>query len=881
MESFWLVLSLGVVALPIVIGLRSLQRVPAAGMWAVAWTLLWIGGMSAELSIRYPALLILDDVAGPLFATLMLAGALAFTERRRPRWLWAAAVGIVGTRLVATLGGSAELSVAVGSVLEGPLILAAALLLWRSRPESPAKSAERVVAGSLLGLVILGALGWIGWPSGPGAGALLLGAWIGVALLGCVFQLVSILERTRERERRRAEERGVLRRLAGVMARAHDSYSALAEASRELQGLGLFAGFGIYLPDATGESYALLEDPSPPVDPPEGLRRVWRNDAAVQRAMDSTTPVFLEPLPSDDRIGSELRSLGSERAVVAALHYGGEVLGLMVAGLAGAQRLDAEVRRFVQELAEELSLILAALRVQQRVLEHARSLESERLTLQALVEAAPVGILLADGGGRIRLVNRLAAHHLGVDRPEAWLGRPAQDVLFAARAHLQAHFGEQAIAALETASSDPNARIDALELHTQRPEGERVLLVDARPVHGARGQRIGRVWTTLDVTAERHVTEALSHAQRMETLGALAGGLAHDFNNQLTAILGNARLLLDDLSEDDPHRASVVDLERAAEHCTDLTRGLLTIARPAPASRRPVDLGRMLSELEALLHASLGHDVRLEVSVAPDLPPLDADESQLRRVLTNLVVNGRDAVAAAGGGCVRVTARAGKLLARDGSPAVEICVEDDGLGMDQEIRRRIFDPFFTTKPKGAGTGLGLAVVYRVVEAHGGEIAVESAPGKGTVFRLLWPISSVAGGSADSGSDKGSPPPGETVLLADDEPAVRRLARLALERAGFRVLEAEDGESAVRLFRDHGREVALLIVDWFMPRKNGLEALREIRGLAPEIPAILISGQLRDDGLPAPGSHIGFLSKPFDPRSLVNRVSEELGRSAGH
>jgi PAS domain S-box-containing protein len=871
-ESFWLVLSLGVVVLPILFTLRSLERLPAGGMWAAAWVLLWIGGLCTEVSTRYPMLWVFAAVAGPFFATFMLTGSLAFTGRPVPRWIWFAAAGIVGARLVATLWGSTQLSIGVGAVLEGPLLAAAAVLLWRPPPPQRVAPAERVVALALLGLGILAGLDWLGWPRSRAGDALILGAWIGMAILGGFFQLFAILQKSRAQERRRSEERGLLRRLAAAVTHAHEPYAVLARAGAGMRALGSYPIFGIYVPDPKGEGYELLQDPDAPPLAPQELRFLKRNHPILLAAEAAEGPIFIEDVATDPRVAPTFRDLGFQRAVIAPLRYGGEFLGLMGVGLAPDRLIDADLRRFVGELVDELGLILAALRLQRRMAEHARSLESEWLTLQALVEAAPVGILLADAEGRVRLVNKLVADHLGVGPPETWRGRLKRDVIELAHPSLQKAFGERAVEALEAAMLDPDSRLDGVELRSRGADGEQIVLLDARPVLDGEGRRIGRVWTTHDITAERRVAQALGHAQRMETLGTLASGLAHDFNNQLTAILGNARLLLDELPQSDSRRASLVDLERSAEYCADLTRSLLTFARQGSISPRAVDLAAVLRDLEPIFRPSVGTEVRLDIAVAPDLPPLAADESQLRRVLTNLVMNARDAVRARGSGHIRVEARVGKHLGEGAGPAAEISVEDDGLGMDEATRRRIFDPFFTTKPTGSGTGLGLAIVYGIVEAHGGEISVESAPGRGSAFRMLWPTV-VAGGSEGIGSVEPTDPPGGLVLLAEDDPGVRRLTRVALERSGFQVVEAEDGVTAVERFRDHRDQVRLLVVDLIMPRKGGLEAVADIHRMAPELPVLVVSGQLDRVGASALPEGTPFLAKPFSPRALVQRVSE--------
>lgn len=376
------------------------------------------------------------------------------------------------------------------------------------------------------------------------------------------------------------------------------------------------------------------------------------------------------------------------------------------------------------------------------------------------------------------------------------------------------------------------------------------------------------MWVTHDVTAERRIVARMQHADRMETLGTLAGGLAHDFNNELTGILGNATLLLQDLPPLDPMRGPLEDLEHSAEHCAELTQGLLAFARQGPRATRSVDLRGLFSEVEAMLRPSLAPRVSLEVQIAPGTPSAAADPTELRRVLTNLLLNAQDAVEADG----RIVLEARGI---DSGKALELSVIDDGKGMDSKTRRRIFDPFFTTKGKGNGTGLGLAVVHGIVEAHGGSIEVSDRAGGGTRFRIYWPAATESARVLPPSEDGLGELSGEgTILLAEDDPGVRRMARVALERAGYRVLEAADGEQAVSCFDAHRGEVDLLLFDLSMPGLDGLSAIETIRERAPGLAALVMSGHPdRDRVWP---EDVPLLLKPFGPETLLEHVGKRLG-----
>lgn len=378
---------------------------------------------------------------------------------------------------------------------------------------------------------------------------------------------------------------------------------------------------------------------------------------------------------------------------------------------------------------------------------------------------------------------------------------------------------------------------------------------------------------------ERRLLEQLEQARKLETVGRLAGGVAHDFNNQLVAILGNAELLRDRLGNDDESVQGLHDLEAAARHCAGLTEGLLAFARRSHTTPRAIDLETLLADLGRRLRPLLPESVRLSTHCDPGLPPVLADPVQIERVLTNLVMNARDAIR--GAGEIRVEARTsaqiGSGLPEEARGFVELQVCDDGAGIDPATREQMFDPFFTTKPHGQGTGLGLAVVYGIVTAHGGSIAVESLPTDGTTFRLLWPASrdpvTVSPRSEPVEAVRGR----ETILLADDEPAVRAIARRALESRGFTVIEAEDGAAALALFREHRSRIQGAVLDLSMPGIDGAATLRGLRSLVPDLPVVLMSGDLARQSDDLPPADVPLLAKPFGVDALVQVVREALDR----
>jgi len=382
--------------------------------------------------------------------------------------------------------------------------------------------------------------------------------------------------------------------------------------------------------------------------------------------------------------------------------------------------------------------------------------------------------------------------------------------------------------------------------------------------------------------------QQLLQAQKMEAVGTLAGGIAHDFNNQLTVMLSNARYVLRQFEGDPELSRALEDLSRAAEHCAQLTRSLLAFARRTPDSPRPLAVGSVVAEAEELLRPLIPSSIEFEVDVRASHEMVIADPTQLQQVLVNLVVNARDAMPEGG----RLTLRAeirpiDRVEARSLGLAmpgqyVEFVVCDTGTGMDELVCARVFEPFFTTKPVGQGTGLGLATAYGIVQQSGGAIGVESEPGCGSTFRVLLP-QSLELAVGHEGDPASLPPRGfGTVLLAEDEPGVRRLLARMLRAGGYEVLEAPNGVEALRLGRQNADLLAALVTDVDMPVIGGVELARRLTRRWPELPVLFISGVgaglLRPADLEAAAARSQFLAKPFTEHALLEALHGLLGDS---
>jgi two-component system, cell cycle sensor histidine kinase and response regulator CckA len=377
--------------------------------------------------------------------------------------------------------------------------------------------------------------------------------------------------------------------------------------------------------------------------------------------------------------------------------------------------------------------------------------------------------------------------------------------------------------------------------------------------------------------------EKLREVTKMEALGRLAGGVAHDFNNLLTAILGYTNLVMDEIGPDHPSRSDVEQIQHAADSAASLTRQLLAFSRRQLLQPEVLDLNGVVQRMESMLRRMIGEHIVLETRLSPSLSTINADQGQLEQVLMNLAINARDAMP--GGGTLTIAtadATVGDDLVRAhrglvAGAYVTLEVRDTGTGMDASVLANLFEPFFTTKARGEGTGLGLATVYGIIKQSGGYVAVKSAPGAGSTFMIYLPRAAKAAPVA-SPPRAGAPSHGgtETILLVEDQPEVRRIARMMLARQGYTVIEADGGQQALDLLETEG-PIHLLLTDVVMPAIGGRELAQQVRILRPDVRVLFASGYtdeaLAQQGVLAPGSDI--IQKPFTRDALLHKVRSVL------
>ena len=596
----------------------------------------------------------------------------------------------------------------------------------------------------------------------------------------------------------------------------------------------------------------------------------------IARVSQTGVPELVDDVESSD-INKEnplIKKFKPQAFIALPLKVRGKVIGVLVGDQekSGGKVISTE-RDFLLSFSNQIAIAIHNANLY-------RKLEESERQYRELVENAHEGIWVVDENGVITFANQRLAHILGYDEV---LGLNINELVPAEKKRIL----------LKLLVQNMRGLVAQEEINMLRKEGEPVsAILSSVPIMD--GERYkGSFAMVTDISDKKRMETKLLHQQKMESIGTMAGGIAHDFNNILTGVLGYASLLKHRL-QDQPETQRFVDIiETSSLRAADLVRQLLAFSRGTqPEDLQVVYPNRVIRETARLLESSLGKDVQLELDLNPHIPPIAANATQVQQAILNLCLNARDAMP--GGGKISIATAEVDLtgemlsvyqdLAAEPGQYIRIRVADDGIGIPQANLDKIFDPFFTAKEVGKGSGLGLAMVYGIVQNSRGYLLVESQEGKGAAFDLLFRMAS----DKESQQSLGQMTPGlageETVLLVDDEPMVRDLGNEILRSYGYQVVLAGDGLEALEIYENNGKEIDLVILDLLMPNLGGKETLVRLRELDPAAKVIICSGYgSRGNGLQQIiTSRINMVHKPFKPEELVFAVRQTLdGKTVAH
>lgn len=537
-----------------------------------------------------------------------------------------------------------------------------------------------------------------------------------------------------------------------------------------------------------------------------------------------------------------------------------------------------ELRKVVEGKESEALELTSALRVK------STALSASEARFRALAKAAPVAIMETDADGRPMFVNDRWREYVGREldkEPGGWLGRVIPEDSEKVRTAWARCLGDE--------------RGYSIEFRLRRGDGVRWVLGQAVTLRDRRQRVTGCLVTLADIDElkaeqERRLAleSQLRQSQKMETLGTLAGGVAHGFNNLLQPIMGFTHLALDSLEERHEAREDLEYVARAAGRATELVKQMLTFSRQAEHERMPLSMDALVGEALKLLRASLPSNISLEASISRNCPPVMADATQIHQVVMNLGANAYHAVRD-NRGKIRVELEAEKVDEAEAAAVpglrpgtyARLTVSDTGAGMDAATRERVFEPFFTTKRGGQGTGLGLSVVHGIVMSHDGVVTLESEPGRGTVFRIWFPATmELPAESPDA--ERSAPRGSEHILLVDDDEDVAQFGKITLERLGYRITMTTDSLEARRVFSEQPEDFDLVITDQMMPNLTGDKLAEQMLHARRDIPIIMITG-FGDRISPEESRRIGireFILKPVGTDSLGRAVRNVLDAGPG-
>jgi two-component system, cell cycle sensor histidine kinase and response regulator CckA len=508
-------------------------------------------------------------------------------------------------------------------------------------------------------------------------------------------------------------------------------------------------------------------------------------------------------------------------------------------------------------------------------------LRCSKLELTATLSSIGDAVLVVDGSANVVFLNPIA---------EAMLGVPMLEARKKPLAHILHLTDEQTGEPTETRIQEIlkegiSFQATSHKLLTSKHGHTISIEESAAPIRAERGSITGAILIFRDITTRRQVQDQVTQSQKMEAVGRLAGGVAGDFNNLLTVMTGYSEMLRSEMAAGNPLRRFAEEILTAAERAAGLTRQLLAFSRGQTGQAKLVDLNPLLANMETMLRRLMGEKIDVVFMPGPGIGKVKIDAAQLEQAIVNLAMNSRDAMPKGGKFAIETVdaeitrEQAAKRPGMAPGNYVMVAVSDTGTGMNAETRAHLFEPFFTTKGRGKGSGLGLSIVYGIVQQSGGAINVYSEPGAGTIFEIYLPREKDTGllplPPAIAGRKRGS----ETILIADDEDGVRRLVYAVLATNGYTVVETKDGREALAAFEANRAKIDMVLTDVVMPNMNGLELGDRLHSLSPKTKVLYISGY-RDSAIGVAERERIFLHKPFTPDALLTKVREILDNPAG-
>ncbi|UCG77444.1 MAG: response regulator [Nitrospirota bacterium] len=544
------------------------------------------------------------------------------------------------------------------------------------------------------------------------------------------------------------------------------------------------------------------------------------------------------------------------------------------------KRVNINTKDEIGELAETFNFMADNLSKSDEMLrikvnEHEKAEEF----IKNILETVEVGIIVIDRDFTVTSVNKAYCNQTKMDREDI-IGKKCYKVSHAYDSPCFEE-GEDCAVKRTFESGMPD---ESVHIHTDSFGSSVHVELRSYPLRGPSGEVRAAIETLNDVTDRLKLEDQLRQAQKMEAIGQLAGGIAHDFNNILTAIIGYSSILKEKIGEDEELAHYVENVLSSSERAAALTRGLLAYSRKQVLQPKPVEINKLIRNLARFLKPVIGEDVELKTELSKDDLLVMADRNQIEQVLLNLAANARDAMPR--GGTLMIETSMSSIddafIRSHGygeiGKYVHIVISDTGTGIDEKVLEKVFDPFFTTKEVGKGTGLGLSMVYGIVKQHKGYITAYSEKGKGTAFKVYLPlVESWAEDEEEVEVIRDELKGSETILLGEDDEVIRRLIKMVLQDSGYRVIEGEDGDSVLTLFRKHKDQIDLLLLDVIMPKRTGKDAYDVIKGERPDIKVLFISGYtsefIKREKIIEEGAE--FVYKPISPAGLLKKIREVI------